>query len=46
MGIWLKSVGNINFFIDFWCGTGKKMQKNCLMNIQYQMMCMGGVEVL
>lgn len=25
MGIWLKSVGNINFFIDFWCGTGKKM---------------------
>ncbi|TXY26623.1 L-ascorbate 6-phosphate lactonase [Vibrio mimicus] len=45
-GIWLKSAGNTNLSIDFWCGTGKKTQKNRLMNTQHQMMRMGGVEAL
>ncbi|MEX0423792.1 L-ascorbate 6-phosphate lactonase [Providencia rettgeri] len=45
-GIWLKSEGNTNVCIDFWCGTGKKTQKNPLMNKQHQMMRMGGVEAL
>ncbi|ENC6719792.1 L-ascorbate 6-phosphate lactonase [Vibrio harveyi] len=45
-GIWLKSEVNTNISIDFWCGTGKKTQKNAFMKNQHQMMRMGGVEAL
>ncbi|SET02952.1 L-ascorbate 6-phosphate lactonase [Thorsellia anophelis] len=45
-GIWLKSENNTNLCIDFWCGTGKRTQKNQLMNKQHQMMRMGGVRAL
>lgn len=45
-GIWLKSEGNANIVIDFWCGSGKKTQKNPKMKNQHQMMRMGGVEAL
>ena len=45
-GIWLKSEGHTNLTIDFWCGTGKKTQKNPLMKHQHQMMRMGGVRAL
>lgn len=45
-GIWLKTASNTNIAIDFWCGTGKKTQKNPLMNQQHQMMRMGGVREL
>ena len=45
-GIWLKSEGNTNILIDFWCGSGKKTQKNPKMKKQHQMMRMGGVEAL
>ncbi|QIZ48705.1 L-ascorbate 6-phosphate lactonase [Dickeya zeae] len=45
-GIWLKSAGNTNISIDFWCGTGKKTHANPYMNKQHQMMRMGGVRKL
>jgi L-ascorbate 6-phosphate lactonase len=45
-GIWLKTAGNTNISIDFWCGTGKKTQKNTWMKHQHQMMRMGGVREL
>jgi L-ascorbate 6-phosphate lactonase len=45
-GIWLKSAGNTNISIDFWCGTGKRTHGNPLMNKQHQMMRMGGVRNL
>ncbi|AKA37261.1 L-ascorbate 6-phosphate lactonase [Yersinia ruckeri] len=45
-GIWLKSAGDTNISIDFWCGTGKKTQANPYMNAQHQMMRMGGVRAL
>lgn len=45
-GIWLKSAGNTNICIDFWCGTGKKTHANPFMNKQHQMMRMGGVREL
>ncbi|WP_279489036.1 hypothetical protein [Aeromonas veronii] len=41
-GIWLKSAGNTNISIDFWCGTGKRTHGNPYMNKQHQMMRMGG----
>lgn len=45
-GIWVKSAGNTNISIDFWCGVGKKTQANPLMKKQHQMMRMGGVRAL
>ena len=45
-GIWLKSAGNTNISIDFWCGTGKRTHGNPYMNTQHQMMRMGGVRKL
>ncbi|PKQ75672.1 ascorbate 6-phosphate lactonase [Aeromonas sobria] len=45
-GIWLKSAGNTNISIDFWCGTGKRTHGNPNMNKQHQMMRMGGVRKL
>ena len=45
-GIWLKSEGNTNIAIDFWCGTGKRTHGNPHMNKQHQMMRMGGVRKL
>ncbi len=45
-GIWLKSAGNTNISIDFWCGTGKRTHGNPFMNKQHQMMRMGGVRNL
>lgn len=45
-GIWLKTAGNTNICMDFWCGTGKKTQVNPNMKKQHQMMRMGGVRQL
>lgn len=45
-GIWLKSEGNTNISIDFWCGTGKRTHGNPHMKNQHQMMRMGGVRNL
>lgn len=45
-GIWLKSAGNTNISIDFWCGTGKRTHANPFMKKQHQMMRMGGVREL
>lgn len=45
-GIWLKTEGNTNIVIDFWCGTGKRTKKNKLMKKQHQMQRMvGGVKL-
>ncbi|SEJ52399.1 L-ascorbate 6-phosphate lactonase [Propionispira arboris] len=40
-GIWVKSEGNTNLCIDFWCGTGKQT-KNKKMDPQHQMARMSG----
>ncbi len=45
-GIWVKSAGDTNISIDFWCGTGKRTHGNPFMNKQHQMMRMGGVRNL
>ena len=45
-GIWVKSEGNTNLCIDFWCGTGKQTHGNPLMKKQHQMQRMAGVEKL
>ncbi len=45
-GIWLKTEGNTNICVDFWCGTGKRSRNNPLMSKQHQMMRMGGVRKL
>ncbi|MBD1558821.1 L-ascorbate 6-phosphate lactonase [Vibrio sp. S9_S30] len=45
-GIWLKTEGNTNLSIDFWCGTGKKTLSNPDMKKQHQMMRMTGVRNL
>lgn len=41
-GIWLKTEGNTNLCVDFWCGTGKKTRSNPLMAPQHQMARMSG----
>ena len=41
-GIWIKTEGNTNIMIDFWCGTGKRTKKNRLMKKQHQMQRMVG----
>lgn len=45
-GIWLKTPGNANICMDFWCGTGKQSQKNPLMKAGHQMQRMAGVRKL
>ncbi|RIY35322.1 L-ascorbate 6-phosphate lactonase [Psittacicella gerlachiana] len=46
VGIWLKTAGNTNICVDFWCGTGKRTTRNPFMKKQHQMMRMGGVRAL
>ena len=41
-GIWIKTEGNTNIMIDFWCGTGKRTKQNRLMKKQHQMQRMVG----
>jgi L-ascorbate 6-phosphate lactonase len=41
-GIWVKTEGNANICIDFWCGTGKKTKKNPYIDPQHQMARMAG----
>lgn len=44
-GIWVKTEGNANICIDFWCGTGKRTKKLPLMKPDHQMarMCGGRI---
>ena len=41
-GIWLKTQGNTNICIDFWCGSGKRTKKNPYINPEHQMARMCG----
>lgn len=41
-GIWVKSEGNANICIDFWCGTGKRTRSKPLMDPHHQMARMSG----
>lgn len=41
-GIWLKTEGDTNLCVDFWCGTGKRTRSNPLMAPQHQMARMSG----
>ena len=41
-GIWVKSQGNTNLCIDFWCGTGKRTRANPNIAPQHQMARMAG----
>lgn len=45
-GIWLKTAGNTNIAMDFWCGTGKRTHGEPFMKKQHQMMRMTGVRNL
>lgn len=41
-GIWIKSEGNTNICIDFWCGSGKRTKSKPLMDPHHQMARMCG----
>ncbi|SKA75506.1 L-ascorbate 6-phosphate lactonase [Caloramator quimbayensis] len=41
-GIWVKTEGNTNICIDFWCGSGKKTKSNPYIDPQHQMARMCG----
>lgn len=41
-GIWIKTEGNTNLCVDFWCGTGKHTHANPLMKQGHQMARMCG----
>jgi len=41
-GLWVKSEGNTNICIDFWCGAGKKTHKNPYISPNHQMARMCG----
>lgn len=41
-GIWLKTPGNANVAIDFWCGSGKRTKKKKFMDEDHQMARMCG----
>lgn len=41
-GIWLKTPGNANICIDFWCGTGKRTKAKKFMDDNHQMARMSG----
>lgn len=45
-GIWVKSEGNTNLCIDFWCGSGKKTRKNPYIDPKHQMARMVGCKNL
>lgn len=45
-GIWIKSEGDTNLCIDFWCGTGKRTRKNPYIDPQHQMARMCGNRLL
>jgi L-ascorbate 6-phosphate lactonase len=45
-GIWVKTPGNANIAIDFWCGTGKRSRKNPLIDPAHQMARMTGGKML
>ena len=45
-GVWIKSEGDTNICIDFWCGSGKKTHANPYMNPQHQMARMCGAKKL
>ncbi|RHR08047.1 L-ascorbate 6-phosphate lactonase [Pseudoflavonifractor sp. AF19-9AC] len=45
-GIWLKTPGDTNLCIDFWCGAGKKTQANPYMKANHQMAKMCGCKKL
>lgn len=41
-GIWVKTEGNANICVDFWCGSGKKTKANPYIDPQHQMARMCG----
>ncbi len=41
-GIWVKTQGNANVCVDFWCGTGKRTRRKELMEPGHQMARMSG----
>ena len=41
-GLWVKSEGNTDICIDFWCGSGKKTKKNPYIDPKHQMARMCG----
>jgi L-ascorbate 6-phosphate lactonase len=45
-GIWLKTAENSNIAVDFWCGNGKRTQKNKYMNEYHQMANMCGARMI
>lgn len=45
-GIWVKTPGNANIAIDFWCGTGKRSRKNPMIDPAHQMARMTGGRML
>jgi L-ascorbate 6-phosphate lactonase len=45
-GIWVKSEGNANICIDFWCGSGKRTHAKPLMDPHHQMARMCGGQKL
>lgn len=45
-GIWLKTENNTNLCIDFWCGSGKRTQKDKYIKPQHQMARMCGGKLL
>jgi len=45
-GIWVKSEGDANICIDFWCGSGKRTKAKPLMDPHHQMARMTGCKKL
>ncbi|MDD4698873.1 MAG: L-ascorbate 6-phosphate lactonase [Oscillospiraceae bacterium] len=45
-GIWVKSEGQANICIDFWCGSGKRTHANPYIDPQHQMARMSGGKLL
>jgi len=45
-GIWVKTHGDANICIDFWCGTGKRTKTKKFMDPQHQMSRMSGGKAL
>ena len=45
-GIWVKTEGDTNICVDFWCGSGKKTKKNPYIDPKHQMARMCGCKKL
>lgn len=45
-GVWIKTPGNANISIDFWCGTGKRTKAKPFIDPQHQMARMSGCHKL